>query len=85
MSYYALFQGWLLLGKPPGCLCTPTSFLTEWLFGGLSWWSGLFPFRLTKLIPRSLTAGLWSNGIRSLAGVGKLVGPRTHPVLYLHC
>ncbi|PNX71988.1 F-box/LRR-repeat protein, partial [Trifolium pratense] len=25
VSYYALFQGWLLLGKPPGCLCTPTS------------------------------------------------------------
>ncbi|KAG9438555.1 hypothetical protein H6P81_021506 [Aristolochia fimbriata] len=22
VSYYALFQGWLLLGKPPGCLCT---------------------------------------------------------------
>ncbi|KAG9438554.1 hypothetical protein H6P81_021505 [Aristolochia fimbriata] len=29
VSYYALFQGWLLLGKPPGCLCTPTSFITE--------------------------------------------------------
>ncbi|KAK9007322.1 hypothetical protein V6N11_051150 [Hibiscus sabdariffa] len=26
VSYYALFQGWLLLGKPPGCLCTLTSF-----------------------------------------------------------
>ncbi|GKF73555.1 hypothetical protein Tco_0219887, partial [Tanacetum coccineum] len=22
VSYYVLFQGWLLLGKPPGCLCT---------------------------------------------------------------
>ncbi|KAG9455494.1 hypothetical protein H6P81_000002 [Aristolochia fimbriata] len=29
VSYYALFSGWLLLGKPPGCLCTPTSFITE--------------------------------------------------------
>ena len=38
----------------------------------------------TKLIPRGLTAALWSHGIRSLAGVGKLVGPLTHPVLYLH-
>ncbi|KAK9907876.1 hypothetical protein M0R45_002764 [Rubus argutus] len=33
VSYYALFQGWLLLGKPPGCLCTPTSFITERRFG----------------------------------------------------
>jgi hypothetical protein len=38
-----------------------------------------------KLIPHSLTAGLWSIGIRSLAGVGKLVGPLAHPVLYLQC
>jgi len=28
VSYYALFQGLLLLSKPPGCLCTPTSLLT---------------------------------------------------------
>ena len=38
-----------------------------------------------KLIPHGLTAGVWSNGIRSLVGVGKLVGPLTHPVLYLRC
>ena len=37
-----------------------------------------------KLIPHGLTAGLWSNGIRSLAGFGKLVGPLAHPVPYLH-
>ena len=36
-----------------------------------------------KLIPHGLTAMLWSAVIRSLAGVGKLVGPLTHPVLYL--
>lgn len=24
MSYYTLFQGWQLLGKPPDCLFTPT-------------------------------------------------------------
>ena len=28
VSYYALFQGWLLLSQPPGCLCNPTSFST---------------------------------------------------------
>jgi len=28
VSYYALFQGWLLLSQPPGCLCNPTSFTT---------------------------------------------------------
>ena len=28
MSCYALVQGWLLLGKPFGCLSTPTSFIT---------------------------------------------------------
>jgi len=37
MSCYALVQGWLLLGKPFGCLSTPTSFATEYLFRGLSW------------------------------------------------
>ena len=28
VSYYALFKGLLLLGKPPDCLCNPTSFIT---------------------------------------------------------
>jgi hypothetical protein len=28
VSYYALFQGWLLLSQPPGCLCAPTSLPT---------------------------------------------------------
>ena len=28
VSYYALFQGWLLLSQPPGCLGNPTSFST---------------------------------------------------------
>ena len=28
VSYYALFQGWLLLSQPPGCLCDSTSFST---------------------------------------------------------
>jgi hypothetical protein len=28
VSYYALFQGWLLLSQPPGCLSNLTSFTT---------------------------------------------------------
>ena len=38
----------------------------------------------TELIPRGLTAGFWSIGIRSLTEVGKLVGPLAQSVLYLH-
>ena len=37
-----------------------------------------------KLIPHALTPALWSNGIRSLIGFGKLVGSLVHSVLYLH-
>ena len=36
----------------------------------------------TELIPRSLTATQHVFGIRSLIGVGKLVGPLAHSVLY---
>ena len=36
----------------------------------------------TNLIARSLTAIQHVSGIRSLIGVGKLVGPLVHPVLY---
>ena len=28
VSYYALFQGWLLLSQPPGCFCTATTLPT---------------------------------------------------------
>src|SRR3954468_25010359 len=51
VSYYALFQGWLLLSQPPGCLGNPTSFATEYRIWGLSWRSGLFPSRLRSLSP----------------------------------
>jgi hypothetical protein len=44
------------------------------------WGISLLP---TKLIPRRLTPVDRTNGIRSLIGVGKLVGPLTHSVLYL--
>ena len=35
-----------------------------------------------KLIPHELTAMHYNTGIRSLIGVGRLVGPLTHSVLY---
>ncbi len=44
VSCYALFQGWLLLSQPPGCLSDPTSLPTEPILGGLSGRSGLLPF-----------------------------------------
>ncbi len=44
VSCYALFQGWLLLSQPPGCLSIATSFPTQHTFGGLSCGSGLLPF-----------------------------------------
>ncbi len=37
----------------------------------------------TDLIARSLTPAIEVGGIRSLVGVGNLVGPLAHPVLYL--
>src|SRR5690606_19683533 len=51
VSYYALFQGWLLLSQPPGCHCDSTSFPTQHTLRGLSRWSGLFPSRLRSLSP----------------------------------
>ena len=36
-----------------------------------------------KLIPHRLTPAERTDGIRSLIGIGKLVGPLTHSVLYL--
>jgi hypothetical protein len=38
----------------------------------------------TKLIPRTLTPTRFTDGIRSLNGVGNLGGPLTQSVLYLH-
>ena len=37
-----------------------------------------------KLIPHCLTPVLWSHGIRSLVGFGRIVVPLVHPVLYPH-
>ena len=74
MSYYALFQGWLLLSQPPGCLRARTSLHTQPALGGLSRRSRLFPSRprslapVVSLPPRPAT-------IRRLPGVGTLDGP----------
>jgi hypothetical protein len=70
VSCYALFQGWLLLSQPPGCLGTATAFATQPRFGGLSWRSGLFPFRRRMF---ALAVSLHPAGvcIRSLPRLGR--------------
>jgi hypothetical protein len=51
VSYYALFQGWLLLSQPPGCHCARTSLSTQSRLGDLSRWSGLLPSRRRIFAP----------------------------------
>src|SRR3954466_15428328 len=51
VSYYALFQGWLLLSQPPGCLRTATTLPTQSGVGDLSRRSGLFPSRRRIFAP----------------------------------
>ena len=70
-SYYAFFKGWLLLSQPPGCLCLPTSFSTEWSIGGLSCGSGLFPFSRRTFAPAVCLPCSALVGIRSLHRFGK--------------
>ncbi len=43
VSCYALFQGWLLLSQPPGCLRLPTPLPTQFRLRDLSGRSGLLP------------------------------------------
>ena len=74
MSCYALFQGWLLLRQPPGCLHTRTSFPTQPRLQDLSRGSGLFPFRRRNSSPDAQLPG-FPAGIRSLPGFGKLTPP----------
>src|SRR5918911_2378127 len=82
VSCYALFQGWLLLSQPPGCLGTPTSFDTEPGIRGLSWRSGLFPSRPWSLAP---TVSLRGTAVAAFAvWLGSLSSrPLAHPVPYL--
>ena len=75
VSCYALFQGWLLLSQPPGCLCARTSFATKLGLRGLSCRSGLLPSRRWSLAPTASLAAA-RRGIRGLIGVGSLAAPR---------
>ena len=83
MSYYALFQGWLLLSQPPSCLCDMTSFTTEHRLGPLAVVLGCFPFDNGAYPPRSDCRAV-RPGIRSLMGFGNPVRPLAHSVLYPH-
>jgi hypothetical protein len=74
VSYYALFQGWLLLSQPPGCLGRRTSFDTEPTLGDLSWRSGLFPSRRRSLAPAVSLQGI-DAGICGLSGLGRCHTP----------
>src|SRR5918998_3274977 len=82
VSCYALFQGWLLLSQPPGCLGDLTSFDTEPGIRGLSWRSGLFPSRRWSLAP---TVSLPGTTVAAFAvWLGSLSSrPLAHPVPYL--
>ena len=70
MSYYALFQGWLLLSQPPGCLCAPTTFPTQPHLRDLSRRSGLFPSWRRRLAPAASLVAMTHLGIRSLVEFG---------------
>src|SRR5215469_18838743 len=70
VSYYALFQGWLLLSQPPGCLSDPTTFPTKHTLGDLSRRSGLFPSWQRRLAPVTSLVESTHRGIHGLIGVG---------------
>src|SRR5688572_15395550 len=82
VSCYALFQGWLLLSQPPGCLGDLTSFDTKPGIRGLSWRSGLFPSRRWSLAP---TVSLPGTTVAAfVVWLGSLSSrPLAHPVPYL--
>ena len=56
VSCYALFEGWLLLSQPPGCLRARTSFPTQLGLRDLSRRSGLLPSRPRSLAPAASLA-----------------------------
>ena len=81
VSYYALFQGWLLLSQPPSCLGEMTSFTTKHRLGTLADDLGCFPFDHGAYPPQSDCCYVHS-GIRSLMGFGNPVRPLALSVLY---
>ncbi len=75
VSYYALFQGWLLLSQPPGCLRARTALPTQPPLRDLSRRSGLFPSRRRIFaLAVSLPPGS-ADGIRSLVRCGRRQAP----------
>ncbi len=74
VSYYALFQGWLLLSQPPGCLRAATPLPTQSGLGDLSRRSGLFPSRPWNFAP-TVSLPRPHHGIRRLVRVGKRQAP----------
>jgi hypothetical protein len=75
VSYYALFEGWLLLSQPPGCLRAATTFPTKTALRDLSRRSGLFPSRRRIFAPAVSLPGARSTGLRRLARGGRLAPP----------
>ena len=71
VSYYALFQGWLLLSQPPGCLRAATTFPTEPALRDLSRRSGLFASRRRIFAPAASLRGHAPAGIRRLSRIGR--------------
>ena len=80
MSYYALFQGWLLLSQPPGCLRDRTSFPLSTRLGALAGDPGCFPLDHEAYPPQSHCHATHPHGIRSLADLSNPVRPLSHPV-----
>ena len=75
VSCYALFQGWLLLSQPPGCLGRPTAFPTRAQhLGALAGGLGCFPLDDESSHPPSHSRRA-AAGIRGLVGVGKRQAP----------
>jgi hypothetical protein len=75
VSYYALFQGWLLLSQPPGCRRAATTLPTQPALRDLSRRSGLFPSRRRNLAPAVSLPRSPRDGIRRLVRVGKRQAP----------
>ena len=77
VSCYAFFKGWLLLSKPPGCLCDGTSFdILNCCLGTLANDLGCCPLDDGTSLSPSHSCRRLRSGIRSLSGLGR---PRRPP------